>query len=85
LRRIGCAPSHNGVFLGPKTEPAPGAETNAIMFRRDMTMGNVKDELGFKRLNPSLGLALSQNSRLQLEMLDAVEKWVAAYHTPVTP
>ena len=55
------------------------------MFRRDMTMGNVKDELGFKRLNPSLGLALSQNSRLQLEMLDAVEKWVAAYHTPVTP
>lgn len=48
------------------------------MLRRGMSMGAVMDELGFKRLNPSLGLALRQNSRLQPDMIAALEKWIAA-------
>ena len=47
------------------------------MLRRGMSMGAVMNELGFKRLNPSLGLALSQNSRLQPDMITALEKWIA--------
>ena len=53
-------------------------QVRAIMMRRGMSMGAVMDELGFKRLNPSLGLALSQNLRLQPDMIAALEKWIAA-------
>ena len=53
------------------------AQIRAIMLRRGMSMGAVMNELGFKRLNPSLGLALSQNSRLQPDMITALEKWIA--------
>ena len=54
------------------------AQVRAIMLRRSLAMGAVMDELGFKRLNPSLGLALRQNSRLRPDMIAALEKWIAA-------
>lgn len=35
------------------------------------------DELGFKKLNPSLGLALNQGNRIKnLEVLIALEDWL---------
>ena len=53
------------------------AQIKAIILSRRMTLGTVMDELGFKPLNPSLGMALNRNTRLQPDMLAAVEKWIA--------
>ena len=65
-------------FSSDRKLSLPGvAQIKAIMLRRGMSMGAVMDELGFKRLNPSLGLALRQNSRLQPDMITALEKWIA--------
>jgi hypothetical protein len=61
-----------------KLSPHVVTKIVAIMMRRSMSMGTMMDELGFNRLNPSLGLALSQNSRLQPDMITALEKWIAA-------
>ena len=81
---IGCATPP--VATPPSTAPFSSdcrlsvtvvRQIKAIMLRRGMTMGAVMDELGFKRLNPSLGLALRQNSRLQPDMITALEKWIA--------
>lgn len=47
-----------------------------IMLRRRMTYSDVMDELGFKRLNASLGRALARGDRLQPDMIDAIEKWL---------
>lgn len=82
---IGCAapsPTTSAPPLAPfsvdrKLSPHVVKQINAIMLRRGMTMGDVMDELGFKRLNPSLGMALNRNTRLQPDMLAAVEKWIA--------
>lgn len=49
-----------------------------IMDRRRMKQGDVMDELGFKRLNASLGRALARGDKLQPEMIDAIEKWLEA-------
>ena len=47
-----------------------------IMTRRGLTAGDVMDEVGRKRLNPSLGLALRQGARMQQDLIDDLEIWV---------
>jgi hypothetical protein len=49
-----------------------------VMSRRRMKMGALLDELGFKRLNPSLGNALHGKTRIQATMVLALAKWLAA-------
>ena len=48
-----------------------------LMEKRGLKLGDVMAEMGFKKLNPSLGLALNQDSRLRdVRMVRAVEKWI---------
>ena len=65
--------------------PSGVAQVQAIMLRRGLKMAVVLDELGFKRLNPSLGLALRQNNRLQPDMIDALKEWIAADLVSTSP
>jgi len=55
------------------------ARISYILSSRNMTYGQVMDELGFKRLNPSLGNALTQGTKLQPAMIKALEKWLLAH------
>lgn len=57
--------------------PAAKARIIVIMSTRGLRSGDVMDELGFKRLHPSLGHALAQGTRLQPAMVAALEGWLA--------
>ena len=77
---IGCTAPPGAITVPPtapfsvdrKLSPHAIAQIKAIMLRRGMTMGAVMDELGFIRLNPSLGLALRQNTRMQPDMFEVL-------------
>lgn len=57
--------------------PAVVDQINSVMARRGIMAGTVMDELGFKKLNPSLGLALNQGNRIKnLKVLIALEDWL---------
>lgn len=67
------------IEIGGRLEPWAKARIEHIMTTRGIKMGKVLDELGFGRLNPSLGAALSQASRIKdATMLTALEKWLSA-------
>ena len=57
--------------------PATAARIETIMARRGMKMGDVMTEMGFKRLNASLGNALANRAtRLHPDLVQALEKWL---------
>ncbi|GHG25245.1 hypothetical protein [Paracoccus aerius] len=84
--QIGCsAPSPNAGFISPSSAPihvdrrltpATLAEVQRIMSARGLKMGHVMAELGFSRLNVSLGSALSRGWKVSQEMIDALEPWL---------
>lgn len=47
-----------------------------IISHRRMKLGDVMSELGFKELNASLGRSLARGSKLQPEMVSALEDWL---------
>jgi len=47
-----------------------------IMTKRGLTMGDVMHELGFPRLNASLGMAIHRGTKLQPAVLTALDKWL---------
>lgn len=57
--------------------PAAKARILVIMSTRGLKGGDVMVELGFNNLNPSLGHALAQGTRLQPPMVAALEGWLA--------
>jgi antitoxin component HigA of HigAB toxin-antitoxin module len=56
--------------------PAAAAQIRTIMDRRGLKMGDVMSEMGFKRLDPSLGNALSGATRLRPDVVNQLEKWL---------
>ena len=91
-RAIGCAPPVVGVpapaatpalfAVDRRLQPRAVVAVQAIMARRVIKMGDVMNELGRKRLNTSVGMALSQGSLLQQDMIDDVEAWVTRHTVP---
>lgn len=59
-------------------QPWAEARIRHIMSVRNLGSGEVMDELGFKRLDPSLGTALHRATRLQPSMISAIERWLLA-------
>lgn len=73
---IASPPPTTPVAINRRLEGWAKARIQVIMDRRTMSSGDVMNELGFKRLNPSLGLALARGDRLQPEMINAIEEWL---------
>lgn len=71
-------PSSMPIAHDRKLLPDAIARVKDIMSKRRLKLGNVMDEMGFIRLDASLGMALRQKTRLQPEMIAALEKWLAA-------
>jgi hypothetical protein len=71
------APSSPPIHIERHLTPVALAEIKRIMTARGLKMGDVMAELGFPRLNVSLGNALSQGSRIKQIMIDALEHWLA--------
>ncbi|KQZ26496.1 hypothetical protein ASD50_03555 [Mesorhizobium sp. Root552] len=49
-----------------------------IMNKRGLTIGDVMHEMGYKRLNASLGRALARRDQLQPDVISALERWLQA-------
>lgn len=91
-RAIGCAPPVVGMpapaaapalfAVDRRLQPHAVVAVQAIMARRVIKMGNVMNELGRKWLNASVGMALSQGSLLQQDMIDDLEAWVTRHTVP---
>jgi len=51
---------------------------NDLMAKRGIRQSDVLDELGFKKLNPSLSLALERGNRIHdARLASALEKWIS--------
>lgn len=56
--------------------PTTIARINYIKAKRDMSAGDIMGEMGFTKLDPSLGLALSKGYGLRLSVIAALEAWL---------
>lgn len=59
-----------------RLEPWAVGRIREIMSVRGIKNGTVMDEIGFKRLNASLGMALDRGTQLQPTMIDALKLWL---------
>lgn len=57
--------------------PLAAARIDEIMSKRHLKIGEVMAEMGFPRLNASLGMALARGTKLQPYVITALEKWLA--------
>ncbi|QBJ15520.1 hypothetical protein EYD00_18950 [Agrobacterium sp. 33MFTa1.1] len=64
------------VAIDRRLQPWAKSRIKAIMAMRNLQMGDVMVELGEKRLNPSLGQALHNGSRLRPTLVAALEGWL---------
>ena len=71
-----ASPTASPVAIDGRLQPASIAIIQDVMAKRSMKMGDVMHELGRNRLNPSLGLALNNGSRLQQDVVDDLEVWL---------
>jgi hypothetical protein len=62
--------------------PALETAVREIMDRRGLESGDVMREIGRKPLNPSLGSALHRGTRIQHDLVVALEKWSDDNRTP---
>lgn len=69
-------PTPGPVAVDRQLEAWAKRRIHEIMALRRMSYSDVMDELGFKRLNASLGRALARGDKLQPDMIDAIEKWL---------
>lgn len=57
--------------------PLTVARIDEIVSKRHLKIGDVMAEMGFARLNASLGMALAGGTKLQPYVINALEKWLA--------
>lgn len=76
-----ASPSLAPIAVNRCLVPLAVARIDEIMFKRHLKMGDVMFEMGFERLNASLGMALARGTQLQPTVIAALEKWLAANAT----
>lgn len=66
------------IAVGGKLLPTATKRIEEIITKRQLKVGDVMAETGFRRLNASLGRALHRGDRLKPDVINALEKWLAA-------
>lgn len=66
------------IAIDRRLSPWAKSRIRAIIAKRHMRKGDVMHEMGFKKLNASLGMALDSDNRLQPAVLIALEAWLNA-------
>ncbi|PNQ21320.1 hypothetical protein C2E26_19175 [Rhizobium sp. YIC5082] len=56
--------------------PATKNRIEEIIAKRHLKVGNVMAEMGFPKLNASLGRALHRGDRVQADVIIGLEKWL---------
>ena len=62
---------------GGRLQPGAIAAIRSVMASRNLKIGDVMHELGRKRLNASLGMAMNNGSRLRQDLVDDLKAWLA--------
>ncbi|MGB3877371.1 MAG: hypothetical protein WA980_16095 [Shinella zoogloeoides] len=73
---VGARPA--SISSGRYLLPATVARINHIKTKRGMTTGDTMGEMGFSKLDASLGNALLNGHGLRLKVIEALEKWLTA-------
>lgn len=66
------------IAIDRRLSPWAKSRIKAIIAKRHMRKGDVMHEMGFEKLNASLGRALGSDNRLQPPVLIALEAWLNA-------
>lgn len=64
------------ITIDRRLVPEAKMRIQEIMMKRRLKLGDVMDEMGFRKLNASLGYGMSQGSRLNPDLIAALEKWL---------
>jgi len=81
LTKTGALPTgtpSTSISTGRYLLPATVARINYIKTKRGMTTGDIMGEMGFSKLDASLGNALLNGHGLRLKVIEALEKWLTA-------
>ncbi|WP_353404903.1 hypothetical protein [Brucella sp. NBRC 13694] len=73
-----ASPSLAPIAIDRCLVPLAIARIDEIISKRHPKTGDVLAEMGFPRLNASLGMALARGTQLQPIVIVALEKWLAA-------
>lgn len=76
----GPAPGGAGpvIAINRRLLPATKIRIEDIIAKRNLKMGDVMAEMGFPKLNASLGRALHRGDKLQPDVITALETWLVA-------
>ena len=74
---VAAATSARPFAIDGHLDPASVTLIRAVMAKRNIKMGDIMHELGRKRLNASLGMAMNTGSRLQQDLIDALDVWLS--------
>lgn len=66
------------IAINGRLVPVATKRIEEIIAKRNLKIGDVMAEMGFPKLNASLGRSLHRGDRLQPDVITALEKWVAA-------
>ncbi|MDR5012042.1 hypothetical protein RGK87_23710 [Agrobacterium fabacearum] len=66
------------IAINERLSPAAKHRIEEIIAKRRLKVGDVMAEMGFPKLNASLGRALRRGDRLQPNVIAALQKWLAA-------
>ncbi len=66
------------IAINGKLLPTTQHRIEEIIAKRHLKLGDVMAEMGFPKLNASLGRALHRGDKLQPDVIKALEKWLAA-------
>lgn len=66
------------IAIDRRLSPWAKSRIRVIIAKRHMRKGDIMHEMGFKKLNASLGRALDSDNRLQPAVLIALEAWLIA-------
>jgi hypothetical protein len=70
--------SASTIAVAGKLLPTATMRIEEIIAKRHLKVGDVMAEMGFSKLNASVGRALHRGDSLQPEVISALQKWMAA-------
>lgn len=73
----GTTSSLISITIDRRLTAAASRRIEEIMLKRSLKAGEVMAELGFSKLNASVGMALARGTQLRPDVIVALEKWVS--------
>lgn len=69
--------SSTSITIDRRLTAAASRRIEEIMLKRSLKAGDVMAELGFSKLNASVGMALARGTQLRPDVVAALEKWIS--------